>query len=328
MRLERALRARQLIPLAAIWLLVGCGKQETVESTAVPPEVGVYTVKAQALTLTTDLPGRTSAYRVSEVRPQASGILQKRMFVEGAEVKQGEQLYQIDPRTYEALLARAEASLLTAQNLARRYERLLDTNAISQQQYDDAMATWKQAQAEAQMARINMQYTKVLAPITGRIGRSAVTEGALVTNGQAQELATVTQLDPIYVDVNQPITRLLGLKRALSQDACSALGIIRLKSALPSMTAHPTRSKEYSSSPRLASPPPPARSPCVPSSPILITNCYRACSSMHCSMRASNRQPFWFPIRPWAVMRGECLPYGWLSQITPWNRVKCKPCRP
>ncbi|AHC82471.1 toluene efflux RND transporter periplasmic adaptor subunit TtgD [Pseudomonas asiatica] len=224
MRLERALRARQLIPLAAIWLLVGCGKQETVESTAVPPEVGVYTVKAQALTLTTDLPGRTSAYRVSEVRPQASGILQKRMFVEGAEVKQGEQLYQIDPRTYEALLARAEASLLTAQNLARRYERLLDTNAISQQQYDDAMATWKQAQAEAQMARINMQYTKVLAPITGRIGRSAVTEGALVTNGQAQELATVTQLDPIYVDVNQPITRLLGLKRALESGRLQRVG--------------------------------------------------------------------------------------------------------
>ncbi|MFZ4823992.1 MULTISPECIES: efflux RND transporter periplasmic adaptor subunit [Pseudomonas] len=232
MRLKRALRARQLAPLAAIWLLVGCGEQEPAKSATAPPEVGVYTVQAQTLTLTTDLPGRTSAYRISEVRPQVSGILQKRMFVEGSEVKQGQQLYQIDPRTYEARLARAEASLLTAQNLAHRYERLLKTNAISQQQYDDAMATWKQAQAEVQMARIDVQYTKVLSPIAGHIGRSVVTEGALVTNGQAQELATVTQLDPIYVDVNQPITKLLGLKRALESGHLQKVGKDRAQVSL------------------------------------------------------------------------------------------------
>jgi len=231
-RLKRALRARQLAPLAAIWLLVGCGEQEPAKSATAPPEVGVYTVQAQTLTLTTDLPGRTSAYRISEVRPQVSGILQKRMFVEGSEVKQGQQLYQIDPRTYEARLARAEASLLTAQNLAHRYERLLKTNAISQQQYDDAMATWKQAQAEVQMARIDVQYTKVLSPIAGHIGRSVVTEGALVTNGQAQELATVTQLDPIYVDVNQPITKLLGLKRALESGHLQKVGKDRAQVSL------------------------------------------------------------------------------------------------
>jgi membrane fusion protein (multidrug efflux system) len=204
----------QVFPLAAL-LLAGCGEQEQAASAPPAPEVGVYTVQAQPLTLTTDLPGRTSAYRVAEVRPQVSGILQQRLFTEGTEVKKGQQLYQIDPRTYEARLARAEANLTTAENLANRYERLLKTNAVSRQQYDDAQAAWKQAQAEVQVARIDVQYTKVLAPISGRIGRAAVTEGALVTNSQAQELATVTQLDPIYVDVNQPITKLLGLRRAL-----------------------------------------------------------------------------------------------------------------
>jgi len=212
---KRPLRVMRVLPLAAVLLLAACGEQEQVASTPPTPEVGVYTVQAQPLTLTTDLPGRTSAYRVAEVRPQVSGILQQRLFTEGSEVKKGQQLYQIDPRTYEAVLARAEANLTTAENLARRYERLLKTNAVSQQQYDDAQAAWKQAQAEVQVARIDVQYTKVLAPISGRIGRSAVTEGALVTNSQTQELATVTQLDPIYVDVNQPITKLLGLRRAL-----------------------------------------------------------------------------------------------------------------
>ncbi|TFF42567.1 efflux RND transporter periplasmic adaptor subunit [Pseudomonas sp. RIT623] len=216
MALSSSLRAiPALLPLSFAAALVGCGKQDAAQTVA-PPQVGVYQVKAQALVLTSDLPGRTSAYRVAEVRPQVSGILQRRAFVEGSEVKQGQALYQIDPRTYNAQLARAEANLRTAANLAQRYQRLLQSNAVSQQQYDDAQANWLQAQADAQMARINVQYTQVLSPISGRIGRSSVTEGALVTNGQAQELATVTQLDPIYVDVTQPITKLLGLQRALA----------------------------------------------------------------------------------------------------------------
>lgn len=214
MKYKRPLRAMRIFPLAAL-LLAGCGESAPPASAPSAPEVGVYTVRAQPLTLTTDLPGRTSAYRVAEVRPQVSGILQQRLFTEGSEVAKGQQLYQIDPRTYEARLSRAEANLTTAENLAHRYERLLQTNAVSRQQYDDAQAAWKQAQAEVQVARIDVQYTKVLAPISGRIGRSAVTEGALVTSGQVQALATVTQLDPIYVDVNQPITKLLGLRRAL-----------------------------------------------------------------------------------------------------------------
>lgn len=215
MKHPKVMRARQSLPLAMLFVLAGCSGGGDVETAARVPEVGVYSVQARPLTLTTDLPGRTSAFRIAEVRPQVSGILQRRLFTEGSEVKEGEPLYQIDSRTYEARLARADANLSAAANLARRYERLLQTSAISRQQYDDARAAWKQAQAEVQVARIDVQYTKVLSPISGRIGRSVVTEGALVTNGQPQALATVTQLDPIYVDVNQPITRLLELRRAL-----------------------------------------------------------------------------------------------------------------
>jgi len=223
---SRFLRVAKVAPLAALTLfLAGCG-QPTDEQSQAPrtPEVGVYTVEAKALTLTTDLPGRTSAYRVAEVRPQVTGILQERLFTEGSEVKQGQQLYQIDPRTYEAQLARAEANLKTAENLAKRYERLLSTNAVSQQQYDDAMAGWQQARTAVEVARIDVQYTKVLSPISGQVGRSAVTEGALVTNGQPQELATVTQLDPIHVDVSQPITSLLRLQSALESGRLQSSG--------------------------------------------------------------------------------------------------------
>jgi len=220
----RSSRALHAIPLTALMLVTGCGEKDHIASAPPPPDVGVYTVRSQSLTLTTDLPGRTSAYRVAEVRPQVSGILQKRFFVEGTEVKLGQQLYQIDPRTYEAQLRRAEANRTTAQNLARRYETLLKTKAVSKQQYDDALAAWKQAEADYQVARIDVQYTRVLSPISGRIGRSTVTEGALVTNGQAQSLATITQLDPIYVDVTQPITKLLGLQQALESGRLQKTG--------------------------------------------------------------------------------------------------------
>lgn len=203
-----------LLPLSALFL-AACKPAEPVAEQAVAVRVGYYTVSEAPLTLTTDLPGRTSAYRVAEVRPQVAGILQRRLFTEGSEVKQGQPLYQIDPRTYIAQQARAEANLRSARNLAERYERLLKTRAVSQQQYDDAVAAWKQAVADKQVADINVQYTKVLSPISGRIGRSAMTEGALVTDSQNAAMATVNQLDPIYVDVTQPITRILELKRAM-----------------------------------------------------------------------------------------------------------------
>jgi len=223
-KLKGSFPLTRLLPLAAILLLAGCNKAEQAASTPPAQVVGVYTIQAQSLTLTTDLPGRTTAYRVAQVRPQVSGILQQRLFTEGTEVVKGQQLYQIYPKTYEAELARAEANLVTAGNLAKRYERLLLTKAVSQQQYDNAVAAWKQAQADVQMARVNVEYTKVLAPISGRIGRTRITEGALVTNGQEQELTTVTQLDPIYVDINQPITRLLGLQRSLESGRLQKVG--------------------------------------------------------------------------------------------------------
>lgn len=224
MKLKGSFPLSRLLPLAAILLLAGCNKAEQAASTPPAQVVGVYTIQAQSLTLTTDLPGRTTAYRVAQVRPQVSGILQQRLFTEGTEVVKGQQLYQIYPKTYEAELARAEANQVTTGNLVKRYERLLQTKAVSQQQYDNAVAAWKQAQADVQMARVNVEYTKVLAPISGRIGRTRITEGALVTNGQEQELTIVTQLDPIYVDINQPITRLLGLQRALESGRLQKVG--------------------------------------------------------------------------------------------------------
>ena len=203
-----------LLPLSAL-VLAACKPAEPITEHAPGVKVGYYTLEDTPLTLATDLPGRTSAYRVAEVRPQVAGILERRLFTEGSEVKQGQPLYQIDARTYVAQQSRAAANLRSARNLAERYERLLKARAVSQQQYDDAVAAWKQAAADKQLADINVQYTRVLAPISGRIGRSAMTEGALVTDSQNAAMATVNQLDPIYVDVTQPITRILQLKRAL-----------------------------------------------------------------------------------------------------------------
>jgi membrane fusion protein (multidrug efflux system) len=213
-----------ILPLSAALLLAGCNSAEDQDANPTALKVGYYEIREAPLTLSTDLPGRTSAFRVAEVRPQVAGILERRLFTEGTEVKQGQQLYQIDPRTYVAQQARAQANLRSARNLAERYERLLKARAVSQQQHDDAVAAWQQAEADKRVADINVQYTKVLSPITGRIGRSAVTEGALVTDGQNNAMATVNQLDPIYVDVTQPITRILALKRALKSGDLKSSG--------------------------------------------------------------------------------------------------------
>ncbi|MBB3221958.1 efflux RND transporter periplasmic adaptor subunit [Pseudoduganella umbonata] len=194
-----------------------------------PPQVAVYTVKQEALPVVTELPGRTSAFQIAEVRPQVAGIVQKRLFTEGADVKAGTQLYQIDPATYQATfsaakaaLARAEANLLTAGPKVKRYRELVEIEGVSRQDYDDAVAAEAQARADVesaraqlQTARINVEYTRVQAPISGRIGRSNVTPGALVTAGQETALTTVQQLDPIYVDVTQSSEDLLRLKKSL-----------------------------------------------------------------------------------------------------------------
>ncbi len=202
--------------LAVAVFLAGC-QEEAAPPAQQKPTVGVVTLQAEPFAVTTDLPGRTRAYRIAEVRPQVNGIIQKRLFTEGSEVKAGQQLYQIDAAVYEATLKSAQASLASSKSLADRYAELVKDQAVSKQAYDEARAASLQAEAELERARIDLRYTKVLAPISGRIGRSAVTEGALVSNGQAQELATIQQLDPIYVDVTQPARDLLALRRDLAE---------------------------------------------------------------------------------------------------------------
>src|SRR6187431_1451066 len=222
--MERAMLKRNSLAGAAVMaaaaLLVACGKDAA--GPPPPPEVGVIRLAPRAIAITDQLPGRTTAYRVAEVRPQVTGIVQKRMFVEGGEVKAGEQLYQIDPGSYRAALSsaqaalkRAEAQAVSAKLLAERYAPLMAANAVSQQENDEAIAARARADADVaearaavDTARINVVYTQLLSPINGRIGRALVTEGALVTSGQQAALATVQQLDPIYVDITQSSTDL------------------------------------------------------------------------------------------------------------------------
>lgn len=193
-------------------LLAGCGHHEPPPARP-PPKVSVVTLQAQAVAITTELPGRVNALRTADVRPQVNGIILKRLFVEGGEVKAGEQLYQIDPAPYKAAYDSAAAGEVSARALAERYKPLAEANAVSKQDYDNAIASHLQAQAAVETARINLIYTRVLSPISGRIGRSLITEGALVTANQSTALATVQQLDPMYVDVTQPTTTLLRLRR-------------------------------------------------------------------------------------------------------------------
>ncbi|OMG66557.1 efflux transporter periplasmic adaptor subunit [Stutzerimonas balearica] len=209
--------------LAVAVFLAGC-QEEAAPPAQQKPTVGVVTLQAEPFAVTTELPGRTRAYRIAEVRPQVSGIIQKRLFTEGSEVKAGQQLYQIDAAVYEATLKSAQASLASSKSLAVRYADLVKDQAVSRQAYDEARAANLQAEADVERARIDLRYTKVLAPISGRIGRSFVTEGALVNNGQAQELATIHQLDPIYVDVTQPARDLLALRRELEQGRLQRAG--------------------------------------------------------------------------------------------------------
>ncbi|MBT1073416.1 efflux RND transporter periplasmic adaptor subunit [Geobacter chapellei] len=221
-----------LTALIAVNVIIGgCGqKKAAAPPPAGPPEVGVITIQPQRVAVTTELPGRTSAYLIAEVRPQVNGIIQKRIFTEGSDVKAGQTLYQIDPSTYQAAYAsakaaesRAEANLIPAKLREERYKELVKIKAVSQQDYDNAYASFRQAEADiasakaaVETARINLAYTKVTAPISGRIGKSAVTTGALVTANQPAALATIQQLSSMYVDIAQSNTEVLRLQQSLS----------------------------------------------------------------------------------------------------------------
>ncbi|MGM3174960.1 efflux RND transporter periplasmic adaptor subunit [Dickeya lacustris] len=228
---------RRLTPLAAMLMLsgslmlTGCDNKASQQGghPGGAPEVGIVTIKSESLNITTELPGRTSAYRIAEVRPQVSGIILKRNFTEGSDVKAGTSLYQIDPATYQAqynnakaALAQAQANAEIAQLTVNRYKPLVGTNYVSKQDYDQALATARQTQAAVEAAKasldnalINLNYTRVTAPISGRVSKSTVTEGALVSSAQASALTTIQQLDPIYVDVTQSTNDFLRLKKEL-----------------------------------------------------------------------------------------------------------------
>ncbi|MCZ7635446.1 MAG: efflux RND transporter periplasmic adaptor subunit [Verrucomicrobia bacterium] len=201
-------------------------------------EVATFTVTRQPVLLTTELPGRTAAYRIAEIRPQVNGLIQRRLFTEGTDVVAGQDLYQIDPAPFRAALAnaqaalgRSEASLPALESRADRFRQALADKAVSQQDFDDAEAALKQAQADAaywramvESARINLGYARVVSPIAGRIGKSSVTDGAIVTAYQPVPLASIQQLDPMYVDVPQSTADLLRLRHRLEEGRLSREG--------------------------------------------------------------------------------------------------------
>ncbi|MGD9599136.1 MAG: efflux RND transporter periplasmic adaptor subunit [Steroidobacteraceae bacterium] len=227
-------------------LLSACGGNAPSGGPAAQP-VTVVTLREQSVTLTRELPARTNAYLIAEVRPQVSGIVEKRLFTEGGTVKAGQPLYQIDDSTYQAeyasataSLARAEATLQSARLNATRSAELAKVDAVSQQDYESDTAALQEAEADVKLAQakvrasaIQLNYARITAPISGRIGKSSVTQGALVTANQADALATVQQLDPVYVDANASSTELLALRRELAAGTLtSAANVVPVKIVL------------------------------------------------------------------------------------------------
>lgn len=205
-------------------LLFACDNNDKDPSTtSAESQVNVVTLKSEPIVINSQLPGRTVSVRTAEVRPQVNGILQQRLFVEGSFVEKDQQLYQIDDSTYQAAYNKAKATLQNAEILAKRYKSLSSVKAISSQDLDDAVAKAEQARADFETARINLEYTKVKAPISGQVDRSLISEGALVTNGQSSYLTTITQLDPIYVDISESSRNLLERRKMLANGEIKAI---------------------------------------------------------------------------------------------------------
>jgi len=233
--------------------LAACSKPKPAAPPPGPPEVGIVVIKPEKVSLTTELSGRTVPHLIAEVRPQVNGIIKKRLFTEGSDVKAGQVLYQIDPATYQAAFAsakagqaRVEASLVSVRLTEERYRDLVKIKAVSQQDYDNASAALKQVEADlafakaaVETARINLAYTSVAAPISGRIGRSTVTDGALVTANQPAALATIQQLDSMYVDVTQSTAELLKLKQNLAIGVMKKSSSAQVKLLLEDGSAYP-----------------------------------------------------------------------------------------
>jgi len=213
-------------------IFCGCGGRPPAGFQMPPPEVSVVTIAPEAVARTTELPGRIDPVRVAQVRARVDGIVLHRYFREGADVTNGEVLYQIDPAPYQATLDSANANLMQAQSLAQRYEPLVGINAVSKQDYDNAVSAAAQAKAAQEIAAINLGYCNVTAPIDGRVGAALVTEGALVGAATATEMAVVTQLDPIYCDFTESSTELLRLRRELDNGTLKSIAPVEAKVTL------------------------------------------------------------------------------------------------
>jgi membrane fusion protein, multidrug efflux system len=247
----------RVLPLGMLAFLAACGAEESPKEQ--PRKVGVVTLQEQAVTLTAELPGRITARETSEVRPQINGIIRRRLFAEGSMVRAGQVLYEIEDATYRAALGTAQGNLARAQALidttrlqAERYRSLVGINAVSRQELDDAEAAARQARADVaaqkssvDAARVNLEFTRIRAPISGRIGRSLFTPGALVQAGQAQPLATILRSDEVYVDVTQSAAQILNLKTAMAQGGLSRDGqeSLRVRLILPNGKIYPAEGR-------------------------------------------------------------------------------------